>query len=338
MRATIKDIAAKTNLSVTTVSLVLNNKPCKIPDSTKKLVLDTAIAMDYRRNQLAVSLLKKRTRTIGIILSDIRNSFFSSLAKGVEDECRKRGWTVILCNTSDLHERDLECINMLGSKSVDGILYCMSVDSSLQKFEESRALLRAWGIPFVVIDRSFELEGLTIVKVDHVMGGFLATCHLLELGHRRIACVTGPDHLVDSRERLDGYSKALEKYGVKYDPDIIIAGNYDMQSGMAGVDRLMSKDFSAIFAFNDLMAYGAHKGLRRYDLAVPDDVSIVGYDDVFFAELFETPLTTIHQPVRRLGVTAVRTLISLVEHEPGVAPVTLLKPELVVRKSSAIFR
>ena len=273
MRTTIKDIAAKTGLSVTTVSLVLNNRPSKISQETRELVLKTAQELCYRPNQLAVGLIKKRTKTIGLILSDIRNSFFSTLAKGVEDECWKNGWTVFLCNTSDLHERDMAYIDLLASKGVDGIIYCMSMDSDVDKFQESQTLLHRLNLPYVMLDRTCNLPGISSVKVDHFTGGLLATRHLLELGHREIACVTGPTHLEDSMARLEGYKAALEEWDVPFDPSLLQEGSYDMASGIAAMEALIPRRPSAVFAFNDMMAYGVYKALKHHGLSIPRDIS-----------------------------------------------------------------
>ncbi|WP_312642094.1 LacI family DNA-binding transcriptional regulator [Hydrogenoanaerobacterium sp.] len=337
MRTTIKDIAAKTNLSVTTVSLVLNNKPSKISQKTKELVLKTAKELHYRPNQLAVGLIKKRTKTIGLIVSDIRNNFFSSLAKGIEDECRRNGWTLILCNTSDNHQRDIEYIHVLASKSVDGILYCMSVDSTRENFQKSYDLLGALNIPFVMIDRSYPMPNRAIVRLDHIRGGYMATQHLLELGHKRIACVTGPNYLEDSRDRLDGYKKALMEAGIVFDESLIFEGGYDMGSGINAVHSLIGKDFSAIFAFNDMMAYGVYKGLKAHGLCVPADISVIGYDDIFLSEILEVPLTTIKQPIELMGCAATKKLISIIEHEPLGGDTTIFEPELIVRKSTTAY-
>lgn len=335
MRTTIKDIAAKTNLSVTTVSLVLNNKPSKISQKTKELVLKTAKELHYRPNQLAVSLIKKRTKTIGLIVSDIRNNFFSSLAKGIEDECRKNGWTLILCNTSDNHQRDIEYINVLASKSVDGILYCMSIDSNLENFKQSYDLLGTLNIPFVMIDRSYPVPNPAIVRLDHIRGGYMATRHLLELGHRQIACVTGPNYLEDSRDRLHGYKKALDEAHIAFDESLIFEGGYDMNSGIAAVDALFGKKFTAIFAFNDMMAYGVYKGLKAHGLHVPADISVIGYDDIFLSEILEVPLTTIKQPIGLMGCAATKKLIAMIEDKPLAEKTTIFEPELIVRKSTA---
>lgn len=335
MRTTIKDIAAKTGLSVTTVSLVLNNRPSKISQETRELVLKTAQELCYRPNQLAVGLIKKRTKTIGLILSDIRNSFFSTLAKGVEDECCKNGWTVFLCNTSDLHERDMAYIDLLASKGVDGIIYCMSMDSDVDKFQESQTLLHRLNLPYVMLDRTCNLPGISSVKVDHFTGGLLATRHLLELGHREIACVTGPTHLEDSMARLEGYKAALEEWDVPFDPSLLQEGSYDMASGIAAMEALIPRRPSAVFAFNDMMAYGVYKALKHHGLSIPRDISVVGYDDIFSSEILEVPLTSIHQPVRRMGAAAVRKLLSIIEKEPQTENAQLFLPELVIRRSTA---
>ena len=214
MASTIKDIAKLTNLSVTTVSLVLNNKAPKIPDTTKKLIFETAKELNYHPNQIAISLLKKKTKTLGLLLPDIRNEFFSTLAKAVEHETQKNGWTVILCNTNDHHDRDMDYIHLLASKSVDGILFCMASDTTLGKFKEVNELLTTLEIPYVMIDRTFYVPGVNYARIDHRLGGYLATQHLLKLGHRKIACITGPSHLMDSMGRLDGYKDALVEFNV----------------------------------------------------------------------------------------------------------------------------
>ena len=335
--ATIKDIAIKTKLSTATVSLVLNGKDSRISQKTRDLVIKTAKELNYRPNQLAVGLITKRTKTIGLIVPDIRNSFFSSLAKGIEDECRNNGWTVILCNTSDKHERDLEYINMLASKGVDGILYCMSADSTIEKFQECYTLLNNLNIRYIMLDRSFNMPNLITARLNHIKGGYLATKHLIELGHKLIACVTGPKNLEDSNKRLEGYKIALREANILYDEGIIIEGNYHMESGISAIDRLINKSFTAIFAFNDMMAYGVYKGLITHNLVVPTDISIIGYDDIYISEIFEVPLTTIHQPVEHLGSTSARSLIKIIEKEIQSISIPTYSPTLVIRKSTAKY-
>lgn len=336
---TLKDIAAKTNLSVSTVSIVLNNRASRIPKSTRDLVKKAAKDLNYSPNQLAVGLVTKRTNTLGLIVPDIRNSFFSSLAKGIEDEARDNGWTVILCNSNDSHERDLEYIKMLASKGVDGILYCMSSDSNLENFKEKYTLIKNLGIKFLMIDRYLDFPSdfpkIDLISLEHFEGGYLAAKHLIDLGHKRIACVTGPQYLSESNERLRGYRKALKDNDIEFDSNLIIEGNYLMESGVSAVDKFMQKEFTAIFAFNDMMAYGILKGLKSYNLSIPKDISVIGYDDIYLSEILEIPLTTIHQPIEMMGKGAANHFINLIDNKDNGKEVPRYSPELVVRESTS---
>jgi LacI family transcriptional regulator len=316
---------------------VLNNKAHNIPQKTKDLVMRSSKKLRYRPNQVAIGLVLKRTKTIGLIISDVRNLFFATLAKGVEDECRRNGLNMILCNTNDIHHRDIEYINVLADKGVDGILYGMSSDMELSIAEEYCNAMKHMDIPFVMVDRYFENLQYPAVIVDHVLGGYLATRHLLDLGHTRIACITGPSHLDDSASRLKGYCKALEEAGVLYDDAIIYEGHYTVESGVSAVDYLLSKYFTAIFAFNDMAAYGALNTLIAHNIKVPDDVALVGYDDIFFSQLTTVPITTIHQPVYEIGIEATKRLLTMIDGtagNDGAGRYTKFTPYLVVRKSS----
>lgn len=338
MRTTIKDIASYTGFSVTTISLVLNNKANKIPQHTKDLIMDAVKKLDYRPNQVAVGLVKKRTQTVGLIISDVSNVFFSTLAKGVEDACRKQGWNLILCNTNDVHERDLSYIEVLAAKGVDGVIFCMSRDSDKEKARESIELLKKLKIPFVMIDRYLEEADCSSVIVNHVQGGYAAAKHLLELGHRRIGCVTGPLSLQDSKERFVGYQKALQEYGITFEPGWIFEGNYDWESGMKAAEYFAEEkpDVSAIFAFNDMSAYGVYNGLKKKGYLVPGDISLIGYDDIFFSEILDVPLTTVRQPVYDMGVEGVKLLLEEVDSGVHTKKCITFQPSLVVRESAAL--
>lgn len=334
MRTTIKDIANYTGFSVTTISLVLNNKAKKIPKSTKDTIMEAVEKLNYHPNQLAVGLVKKRTGTIGLVISDVSNVFFSNLAKGVEDECRKKGWNLILCNTNDKHERDLSYIQVLAAKGVDGILFCMALDSDQKKAAESIQLLEKLKLPFVMIDRFLEQANCCLVFVNHKQGGYCATTHLLELGHKRIGCVTGPLRLEDSMDRLKGYEKALSEADIAVAKELIFEGNYDRESGAEAVDYLLKQGVTAIFAFNDMSAYGVYNRLKQKGLSVPEDISLIGYDDIFFSEILDVPLTTIRQPVYDMGVEAVRQLMEEVEKGANIQKSITFQPTLVIRDST----
>lgn len=334
MKATLKDIAADTGFSVTTVSLVLNNKPSKISESTKKIILDSAHKLGYRPNQLAVSLVKRRTDTLGLIVSDVRNPFFAILAKGVEDICRENGWNMILCNTNNMHQYDLNYVNMLVDKGVDGIIYGMSGDSNLQNAIESCKLMKEQDMAFIMVDRYFKELNTASITVDHRLGGYYATKHLLDLGHRRIACVTGPLHLDDVIDRLEGYKKALKEVGIQYDESLIYEGKYIIESGEASVEWFMNTNCTAIFAFNDMTAYGIYSEAKRKGLSIPKDFSLVGYDDIYFSKILEAPLTTIRQPVYDIGVKATEILINAIKNKKMPKEQFIYQPELIIRDST----
>ncbi len=336
-RTTINDIAKVTGYSVTTISLVLNNKAFKIPESTKKIINAAVQELDYRPNQIAVGLVKRRTNTIGLIISDISNLFFATLAKGAEDASRESGFNMILCNTEDDSRRDFDYINILADKGVDGVIYGMSADMDFQKGKECCELLEQFNLPFVLVDRYFDDLRHPSVVADNVMGGYLATTHLIELGHKRIACVTGPSQLSDSNARLDGYRKALSDAGISYDRDLIYVGEYSRESGIRAMDWLMGKDFSAIFAFNDMTAYGVYYQASKQGLSIPDNFSLVGYDDILFSEIMEVPLTTVRQPVYEMGMEAARLLCRLLDGEEPVEMYRRYSPTLIVRKSTAPY-
>lgn len=335
MRTTIKDIANYTGFSVTTISLVLNNKAKKIPQSTKDKIMEAVETLNYHPNQIAVGLVKKRTQTIGLIVSDVSNVFFASLVKGVEDTCRNQGWNLILCNTNDEHEQDLSYIQVLADKGVDGLIFCMARDSDKGKARESLQLLEKLKIPFVMIDRYIEEASCSSVVVNHRQGGYMATRHLIEMGHRRIGCVTGPFGLEDSNDRLIGYKKALEDHGIPYEEELVYEGNYNRDGGVRAAEYFCEnrKDITAIFAFNDLSAYGVYNGLKKYNVSIPNDISVIGYDDIFFSEILDVPLTTIRQPVYDMGVEGVKLLLEVVKNEIHTKKCITFQPTLVVRES-----
>lgn len=334
MRVKIKDIAQKTGLSITTVSLVLNGKADKISEKTKELIFQTVKELNYHPNQIAVGLVKKRTNTLGLIIPDISNMFFSEIAKGVEDEGRKDNYNVILCNTNDKHEIELEYINILAAKGVDGVILDMSAEDSEEKARESLDTLLDYGIPTVIVDRFTDDKSVASISIDNRQGAFLATQHLIDLGHKRIGCVTGPVNEKTCIDRYKGYCEALKKNGISVDKSLTYEGDYHLQSGCDSVKTMLSKKVTAIFAFNDMMAYGVARALRENSIKLPDEMSIVGFDDIFLSEIFDIPLTTVRQPTFEMGKEAARMLIQKIKHEKEICSSIVLEPELKVRKST----
>lgn len=330
----IKDIAKKTGLSLSTVSLVLNEKDARISEKTKKMVLEAAKELNYRPNMLAVGLATKKTKTIGLIIPDISNLFFSELAKAVELEASSQNYNVIFCNTNDDSAKDIEFTNVLLGRSIDGII--MALSSKMQPDEGALLsdTLSEYKTPAVIVDRLVnELDAISIL-LDYRRGGYLATRHLIEMGHRDIGCITGPLTLTNACERFEGYKQALNEYHIPFRAELVFEGNYYSDGGFEGAAYLIPKQVTAIFACNDMMAYGAYKQLKNLGLKIPDDISVVGFDDIPFSEFMDVPLTTIRQPVSSMGQEACRQLLGLIDLKRSRKGVMTFEPILKIRQST----
>lgn len=334
-RVTIKDIAQKTGFSVTTISLVLNDKANHIPRETKLIIAKAVKEMGYRPNKMAVGLVKKQSNIIGFVLPDIRNQFFSYTAKVLEDECHKYDWNLLICNSDNNHKQELKHLKMLCDYMVDGIFLSMAANSTEKEVEETINFLENNKIPYCLIDRDMFDIGKYKISVDHLQGAYLATEHLIKLGHKKIGCITGPLILDDARQRLAGYKQALKDNGIKIDENLIFEGDYSFEKGKMGCDDLLEKNITAIFAANDFSAMGALASIKEHNLVVPRDISIVGYDDIAFASLLEVPLTTIRQPIEEIGQKATEVIELLVNSENDIKnKIVILEPKLIVRNST----
>lgn len=334
-RVTIKDIAQKTGFSVTTISLVLNDKANHIPRETKLIIAKAVKEMGYRPNKMAVGLVKKQSNIIGFVLPDIRNQFFSYTAKVLEDECHKYDWNLLICNSDNNHKQELKHLKMLCDYMVDGIFLSMAANSTEKEVEETINFLEDNKIPYCLIDRDMFDIGKYKISVDHLQGAYLATEHLIKLGHKKIGCITGPLILDDARQRLAGYKQALKDNGIKIDENLIFEGDYSFEKGKMGCDDLLEKNITAIFAANDFSAMGALASIKEHNLVVPRDISIVGYDDIAFASLLEVPLTTVRQPIEEIGQKATEVIELLVNSENDIKnKIVILEPKLIVRNST----
>lgn len=334
---TIKDVAKEAGLSVTTVSLVLNNKNARISDETRKHVREVAKRLNYRPNRLAVGLITRRTNIIGLIVPDIANQYFAEIAAAVEYEASEHGYNVIFCNTNDRPEKDIAYVDMLLQQGVDGILFTMSVNSDSNCAGECLAILKKAEIPVILIDRVIgeDKKEVTFVAVNDEECGYYATQHLIDLGHRKIGCITGPMGDFDAIQRLEGYKHALYKADIAFDPELVAEGDYHMASGYNFVTNLTQKKVTGIFAHNDMMALGAYKRLTQLGIKVPEDISLIGIDNLPFTELLEVPFTTIERAPGRMGEMAVKKMIAILNKQDTENEHIIYSPRLVVRKSTA---
>ena len=327
---TIREVAEIAGVSYATVSHVINNTRLVSPE-TRERVLAAMDALNYRPNALARSLRQGKTNTIGLVLPDSANPFFAEISRGIEDEAFKKGYSVFLCNTELDTKRELFYVDVLSKKQVDGIIFVAAGDQA-----DSLDFLLQRNMPVVMIDRNVpNVEG-DAVLTDHQLGGYLATRHLLELGHTQIACIAGPSSITPSAERIIGYRKALEEAGLPFEENLVIRGDYHAQSGMDITNSLlkMNPRPTAIFALNDLMALGALRAAAEAGYSVPKDLAVVGYDDLEIARFTNPPLTTIAQPKKEIGAQAINLLVDRMARKSRPPSRLVLAPELIVRRST----
>lgn len=330
---TLRDIARETGLSVNTISRALNGKPDVNP-GTRQRVEDTAARLGYVPNSLARSLVGGQSCTIGLIISDLQNPFYSKVAQGVEEAARARGYSTILVNTNEREEDERQAVRVLRSKRVDGMLIHPTQGNS-----EHILQLRREGIPFVLINRHIDEVNPDYIINNNQKGAYMAMRHLLELGHRRVLHISGPERISSVRERIIGYKQALSEFNIPFDERLLVHTLLDMQSAYETTLRVLRGGITptAIYTYSDLLAIGALKALRELNLKVPDDISLVGYDDIDFAAFLEVPLTTIRQQMYEIGRQAVELLIGII-HDPSYQPGKyriVLDPELVIRRSTS---
>jgi LacI family transcriptional regulator len=328
--ATIREVAESAGVSYATVSHVINNTRL-VSQETRERVLAAMDALNYRPNALARSLRQGKTNTLGLVLPDSANPFFAEISRSIEDEAFKKGYSVFLCNTELDTQRELFYVDVLSKKQVDGIIFVAAGDQP-----DSLDYLLSRNMPVVMIDRNLPNVEVDAVLSDNQLGGFLATRHLLDLGHTRIACIAGPSSITPSAERIIGYRRALEEAGLSYDENLILRGDYHAQSGMEITHSIikMNPRPTAIFALNDLMALGALRAAAEDGCSVPRDLAVVGYDDLELAHFTNPPLTTIAQPKKEIGTQAVHLLVDRMSQRNRPPIRLVLAPELIVRRST----
>jgi DNA-binding LacI/PurR family transcriptional regulator len=331
----IKDIAQAANVTPGTVSRALRDSP-RVNLETKKRIQRLADEMDYTPDAQARSLVIGRTQTIGIAVTTITDPFIGTMVQTIESAAYEEGYTVILTSSNDIPEREIEAVQMLQSRRVDGVIVTSSRVGAL--YQESLDQLR---VPVVLVNSLAEHIGrYTIsVSVDNQHGGYQATNHLIQKGHRRIAYVAASADRNDSIERMTGYRNALAEAGIVYDPSLVVQGTGRAGGGKRALPVLLSLNDapSAVFCYNDMTAIGLMSAACDAGLSVPHDLAVVGFDDIAFAQLAHPSLTTIAQPVDRLGRGAVEIVLAFLSadsrSERTVSDVTL-RGSLIVRDSS----
>ena len=324
---TLKKVAERAGVSINTASRAINNKP-DVNAETKKRVLKAAKELGYVRNATAVALRTRKTRTIGVVIADNRNPFYAEVLSGMEAAARKKNYHIILANTQRDYKQEEEAINLLLAKRVDGLLIAPVQD----KDDDIRRLIET-NIPCVIVGRYFNDIETDAVYNDEVKGGFLATEYLIKKGHKKIAFIDGFLYKSPARGRLEGYKKALKDYGIPIDERLITVGDIDVEDGYSRTKQLFEQDidFTALFAYNDMMAFGAIRAIKEKGLGIPEDIGLVGYDDIPFSSLMNPPLTTIRLKKQEMGMESVNLLLSRINGRRKRVKKIMLDVELIVR-------
>jgi LacI family transcriptional regulator len=332
LKITIKEIAKLSGVSIATVSKVINRKDSKISDETKNRVMKIIKETGYVPNRVASSMITKETKTIGLVIPNIANPFFPEVVRGAEDKASEAGYSLILCNTDDQIDKEENCIAMLQEKMVDGILYTAS--SRRHAISES---LKHVGIPIISLDR--DIVGLPVqgkITVENVEGAFEAVSYLIKRGYSKIIHLTGPETSTPTKQRIEGYKKAMDAHHLPYDDSCIIEGDYTSASGYATMEKAIRSGltFDAVFCGNDLIAIGCIKALKKHGLKILEEVGVVGFDDIYLARMMDPELTTVSQPKYLMGYKAVELLLEVMGENKEGRREEILKTTLVVRETT----
>ena len=332
----LKDVARHAGVSASTVSRVLTNSPLVNAD-TRDRVRQAMDALEYRPNRVARRLRGDTAQAslIGLVVPDIQNPFFAEVARGVERAAQESGYMVFVGNSDEDEVVEARYLELMRAERVDGIILPASSDNA----KAVTALARG-GLPVVCVDRRLPRAALDTVVADNVEGAYAAVAHLLHIGHRRVGFIGGRPQLSTTQERLEGYRRALADRGIAIDDTLVRAGDSRASGGCAMTAELLALAHppTALLVGNNLMTLGALETIHAAGLRIPDDVAVVGYDDMPWATAFNPPLTAVRQPGRELGRRAAELLLARIDDPSRSTTLVTLKPELVVRQSCGAGR
>lgn len=334
MTAKMQDIADKCGVSLTTVARALKNKG-EISKETRERILAVARELNYTANVPARILAGGKSNIVGLVVADNSNPYYAKMIRGVEDTAKQNGYGLILFNTDETMEQEQKAHQMLIENHVDGILITSVISGS-----EPLKSLDKHNIPYVLLNRYIEGYTTDSVRSDNELGAYLITSHLCKQGHKRILHITGSEDISSVRERLSGYKNALKENGIEFDPDLVLRCDLKLGGGygcmVEALDEIKPNP-TAIFAYSDLLAIGVMKALKEKGISIPDDIALVGYDNIDYSPFFEPSLTTVDQFAYKIGEQGMKILIEKINQEEKEAwqcQEVIIKPELIIRHSS----
>ncbi len=330
-KTTIFDVAKEAGVSKSTVSRVLNDK-CDVNEKTRKKIQNVMEKLNYYPNSSARSLVTKKTHTIGLVVPDITDPFFLQFIKGAQDVGFTNNYNMMLVSSNWQVKDEWRYLKFLEEDRVDGVLIISgrNISDSYIEFLESEKT------PIVIVDRMLDKNIIPTVNVDNVNGAYITAKHLLENGHRKIAMVMGPSNMQAALNRSVGYRKAMKEYKIEVSEELIYEGDFSEESGYLATQKILKdwNDITAIFYSNDSMAIGGLRVFKEKGISVPDDLSIVGCDNIRELSLIDPPLTTLSQPRYKMGYSGMELLINIIEENNNVYPEKIVfNMEFIKRKS-----
>ncbi len=335
------DVAKKANVSITTVSRVLNSSSHSVSEERRTRVLEAAKTLNYSPSALAQAMVTRATRIVGVIIGDAMDPYFATIVRGVEDVAREHGYLVIVCNSDRVPEIELQYLQTLSSYQVEGVIFAgggLTDEKYVQKMRQALEVFYSRGAVCVSLAKHLISPFAVLVDNEQIIKD--ATSYLISLGHQSIAYISGPGLLTTASLRLTGYRSALEAHGLEFRPELIFDGDYKYEAGLRAaraIDALPTTP-TAVLASNDLMAIGCLVGLKELGYRIPDDLNVMGIDDIATTQFVDPPLTTMAIPLYDLGAIGMESLIRLRNREAIAAGKITLPHRLVVRKSTAAPR
>jgi len=327
--ATIQDVAKTAGVSVATVSRVLNNNG-PVSQSARDCVLRAIKELDYQPNLLGRNLRRTETKMLLVLLPNIANPFYSRIVKGIEDVGRKNGYNILLCNTDSDRGREMAYLDLLKNRLADGVIF---MAPELESGELSEI-----GARFPVVQCCEYKEGARVshVSIDNFSAAYMAVRHLIDQGHSKIGLISCKNGFMSTQQREKAYRKALEDAGIGYSAKLVRYGDYGFKSGLRAAKQLLSIEEkpTAIFAISDVMAIGAIRAVKEQGLKVPDDVAVMGFDNIDFASMCDPALTTVSQPKYDLGCVAMELMLRQIKEEIKEPQDVFLEHELIMREST----
>ncbi len=331
MKVTIKQVAKEAGVTPSVVSRIINNdESLSVRDSTRERVISVIEKLNYKPNAIARSLRVKHTKTIAMLIPDIANQFWPEVIKGAQLSASEQGYSLFLCSTDEDPDKELEYIELAVQKQTDGLLI-----ASIYIEDKTIDIVNQHRIPFVLINRNTKDAKHSFVGADDFKGTCLAMEHLIEKGHKKIAIIAGLLYTDTGLERLRGYRMSLNRAGISIPPEYIVEAGFEESNGYEAMKKLISLSDrpTAVFASNDSLAVGALAAAAESGIRVPDDISIISFNDTWIAKRMTPPLTSVHVSLKNMGYFAAELLIKKINGEEPEKDKIILSPELVIRKS-----